>query len=351
MHGVCFQSVENVSWSTVDDPRTEDSRDAIVQVEVAGMCGSDLHPFFGREAGLDVGTVMGHEFVGRVVETAGDVRSLRVGDRVFAPFTTSCGCCFYCKKGLTSRCLENQLFGWRSQGQGLHGGQAQFVRVPLADGTLVRVPDGLSAESALLLGDNFSTGYYCAEMAAIDPAGVSVVIGCGSVGILAVMAARMQGAEKIVAIDLVPQRREMAQAWGAVTAAPGPESLALVGELTGGRGADSVMELVGLPAAQELAFQLLRPGGVMSVIGCHTSPRFAFSPVQAYDKNLTYRTGRCPARHYMDKLTDTVLRGDTHIDSMITHRFEPQNCVTAYDTFAYQKNGCIKAVFDFSKSY
>ncbi len=347
MKGVCFQSIETISWSAVADPRIENSRDAIVEVEVAGLCGSDLHPFFGREPGLDAGTVMGHEFVGRIVETGSDVRKVRVGDRAYAPFTTNCGECFYCKKGLTSRCAENQLFGWRSRGKGLHGGQSQLVRVPLADGTLAKVPDGLSAESALLLGDNFSTGYFCAEMAGIDPKGVTAVIGCGSVGILSVIAAKLLGAEKIVAIDLVPQRREMAQAYGAQTAATGAEALAMVHDLTQGRGADSVMELVGLQAAQELAFQLIRPGGVMSVIGCHTSTSFAFSPVDAYDKNLTYRTGRCPARHYMDKLTDRVARGDVKIDSMITHRFDPENCITAYDTFAHQKDGCIKAVFDF----
>ncbi len=348
MKGICFQKTECVEWIELEAPELEDPRDAIVQVEVAGMCGSDLHPFFGRETGLDTGTVMGHEFVGRVVDTGPDVRKIGVGDRVYAPFTTSCGECFYCRSGLTSRCAQNQLFGWRSQGQGLHGGQSEFVRVPLADGTLAIVPDGLSAESALLLGDNFSTGYYCAEMAAIASAGVTVIIGCGSVGILSIIAARLLGAKKIVAIDKVPHRLALAAAQGAMTAAPGLDSLALVHELTEGRGADSVMELVGLKEAQELAFQLIRPGGVMSVIGCHSSKQFAFSPVDAYDKNLTYRTGRCPARHYMDKLTKCVLDCEVTLDFMITHRFDPANCIEAYDIFSHQKNGCMKAVFDFS---
>ena len=346
MRGVCFESVERVDWIELADPQLLDPKDAIIQVEVAGMCGSDLHAFFGREQGLDKDTVMGHEFVGRVIEIGSDVRKIGVGDRVFAPFTTSCGTCFYCLRGLTSRCVHSQLFGWRSQGKGLHGGQAELVRVPWADGTVAKVPEGLSAESALLLGDNFSTGYYCAEMAAIDPSGLTVVIGCGSVGILSIIAARLLGAANIIAIDMVPHRRAMAAAYGAVAVAPGPEALSLVMDKTQGRGADSVMELVGLPAAQELAFQLIRPGGVMSVIGCHTARQFAFSPVDAYDKNLTYRTGRCPAKHYMDKLTQTVIDGQVKLDFMITHRFRPSQCVEAYDIFSHQKDGCMKAIFE-----
>ena len=346
MRGVCFESVERVDWIELADPKLLDPKDAIIQVEVAGMCGSDLHAFFGREQGLDTGTVMGHEFVGRVIEIGSEVYKIAVGDRVYAPFTTSCGTCFYCQRGLTSRCVHSQLFGWRSQGKGLHGGQSELVRVPWADGTVAKVPEGLSAESALLLGDNFSTGYFCAEMAAIDPSGVTVVIGCGSVGILSIIAAKLLGAANIIAIDMVPHRRAMAAAYGAVAVAPGPEALSLVMDRTQGRGADSVMELVGLPAAQELAFQMIRPGGVMSVIGCHTARQFAFSPVDAYDKNLTYRTGRCPARHYMDKLTQTVIDGQVKLDFMITHRFNPSQCVEAYDIFAHQKDGCLKAIFE-----
>lgn len=348
MKGVCFQDIGQVAWVDLADPRIEESGDAIVQVELAGMCGSDLHAFFGREKGLDPGTVMGHEFVGRVVECGGDVAGIRVGDRVFAPFSTSCGRCFFCCRGLTSRCQQSQLFGWRSGGRGLHGGQAGYVRVPLATGTLLRVPEGMSAESAILLGDNFSTGFYCAEMAEIDPAGVTVVIGCGSVGLLSILAARLQGAGQIVAIDRVAGRRELATGLGALALEPGDEAVKVVREMTGGRGADSVMELVGLPEAQRLAFQMIRAGGVMSVIGCHTSASFAFSPVDAYDRNLTYRTGRCPARHYMDRLSGRVAAGELAIDSMITHRFSPSDCRQAYDVFAHQKDGCVKSVLDFA---
>ncbi len=221
------------------------------------------------------------------------------------------------------------------------------MRVPLADGTLKPVPDGLSSDAALLLGDNFSTACYCAEMAAIRSDGVTVVIGCGSVGLLGILAATMSGAGAIVAVDPVPERRARAAALGAVAVEPGPAVAAAVASLGASRGADSVMEFVGLPAAQRLAWEVLRPGGVMAVIGCHSASSFAFSPSEAYDKNLTYRTGRCPARHYMERLTERVVRELPHITQVITHRFAPADCVHAYDVFAHQRDGCVKAVFEF----
>ena len=345
MRGVTFQAVERVICEELAEPRLEDPRDAIVAVELAGLCGSDLHPFFGREQGLDPGTVMGHEFVGTVLAVGAEVRTLAPGDRVFAPFSTSCGRCFYCQSGLPSRCVENQLFGWRQDGRGLHGGQAEQVRVPLADGTLVKMPAGLTDRAALLLGDNYSTGYFCAEMAGVNPAGTYAVIGCGTVGLLAILAARQMGAERIVAIDPVAARRAQAEALGA--AAPATETAArdLIRSWTSGRGVDAVLELVGLPAAQRLAYELVRPGGTLSVIGCHCTPHFAFSPVEAYDKNLSYRTGRCPARAYMERLAADVVANGLALDQFITHEFSLQECVRGYEVFSRREAGCLKAAF------
>ncbi len=346
MHGVCFRAPGVVAWEEVVDPAIEDTTDAVVAVDMAGLCGSDLHPFFGREQGLDPGTVMGHEFVGRVLEVGAGVVSVRPGDRVYAPFSTSCGHCAACRSGLTSRCERGQLFGWRSGGVGLHGGQAERVRVPLADGTLKVVPNGLSSEAALLLGDNFSTACFCADLADIRTDGVTVVIGCGSVGLLGILAAQLAGAGAIVAVDLVAERRGRAAALGAVAVEPGPDVRAAVAALGGARGADSVMEFVGLPGAQRLAWEVLRPGGTMAVIGCHCAP-FAFTPSEAYDKNLTYRTGRCPARHYMERLTPRVVADLPHITQVVTHRFASSDCVHAYDVFAHHRDGCVKAVLEF----
>jgi threonine dehydrogenase-like Zn-dependent dehydrogenase len=349
MHGICFQTVETVQWRTVEQPELIDPRDAIVRVSVAGLCGSDLHPFLGREPGLDAGTVMGHEVVGTIVELGESAAKsgLQIGNRVFAPFSTSCGECFYCQSGLTARCELGQLFGWRSQGKGLHGCQAELVRIPLAAGTLMKIPTGISDGDALLLGDNFSTGYFCAEMAEVKPDGVYAVIGCGTVGQLCLQVAQKMGARKLFAIDPVPHRRLAGERWGAIPLEPGEPAVAALRQATKGRGADGVMELVGLPQAQALAYQLLRPGGTMSVIGCHCTPHFAFSPVDAYDKNLTYRTGRCSARHYMGVLTDRVAKNEFDLSGVITHQFAPDECSQAYDIFANQKDGCVKAVFAF----
>ena len=346
MKGICFQGVEKVASIELKDAAIEDDRDAIVKVSLAGLCGSDLHPYFGRESGLDPGTVMGHEMVGEIVELGSAVGdSFSIGDRVFAPFSTNCGSCFYCERGLTSRCERNQLFGWIENGVGLHGCQAQYVRVPLADATLMHVPDNVTDEQALLLTDNFSTGYYCAEMARMDMGGTCAVIGCGTVGLLAIMAAREMGAEEIFAIDLVEDRLRIAEGLGAIPVLP-VECPTVIGQATDDRGVDAVMELVGLPLAQQLAYKLLRPGGIMSVVGCHCTEHFAFSPVDAFDKNLTYKTGRCPARAYMDKLTPQVAAGKFKLDMMITDRFGVDEGVKAYEVFSQRKNGSLKAVVE-----
>ena len=350
MKGICFQKIGEIKTLDLPEPVLIEPGDAIVKVAMAGLCGSDLHPFLGRELGLDCGTVMGHELVGTIVEMGNQAAAdstLRVGDRVFAPFSTNCGDCFYCQSGLTSRCEYGQLFGWRSNGIGLHGCQSEYVRVPLAAGTLMKLPKGISDSEALLLGDNFSTGYFCAEMAEVQSGGVYAVIGCGTVGQLCLQVAQRAGAQTIYALDPVPERREQAERWGAIGLEPDESAVRTIKNATHGRGVDAVMELVGLPAAQQLAFQLIRPGGVMSVIGCHCTPNFSFSPVDAYDKNLTYRTGRCPARFFMDKLTQQVADGQYELSGVVTHRFGVTESPRAYDIFSNQRDGCVKAVFEF----
>ncbi len=194
MRALTFRGIENIAFETVADPRIEVPTDAVIRIELSAICGSDLHPYFGRERGLDAGTVMGHEAVGQVVEVGADVKRLRPGDRVATPFTTNCGECFYCREGLTSRCTRGQLFGWVEGGRGLHGLQAEYARVPLADSTLVRLPDDVPSDIALLLGDVLSTGRFCADMAGVRDGGTYAVIGLGPVGVMAVVAARERGA-------------------------------------------------------------------------------------------------------------------------------------------------------------
>ncbi|MEO1524424.1 MAG: alcohol dehydrogenase catalytic domain-containing protein [Planctomycetota bacterium] len=352
MKAACFRDVETVAVDSIPLPRIEAPSDAIVEVKLAGLCGSDLHPFFGREAGLQPGTVMGHEFVGVVTEIGGEVATLAVGDSVCAPFTTNCGTCFYCNCGLTSRCPHGQLFGWRQSDHGLHGGQAQYVRVPLADGTLMKVPPGFSDDAALLLGDNLSTAFFAASLA-IDEDEISAkqsvlaVVGCGNVGLLGIVAAKQRGVAQVFAIDPNESRLRLAERLGATVFEDPRAAINAVSKATDGRGADAVMEFVGLPDAQRLAYDLVRPGGRVSVIGCHCTPHFAFSPAEAYDKNLTYRTGRCPARHFMNTLPERIDPNELDLSWCITHRFAIDDAIEAYETFAYRRNGCIKAVLEF----
>jgi 2-desacetyl-2-hydroxyethyl bacteriochlorophyllide A dehydrogenase len=346
LKAITLKDIESVETTELADPIVESNTDAIVRVAMAGLCGSDLHPFFGRETGLDPNTVMGHEMVGEVVDVGSEVSAFAVGDRVYVPFSSNCGRCFYCQNELPSRCEVGQLFGWVENGVGLHGCQSEFVSVPFADATLMKVPESVSDEAALLLGDNFSTGFYCAQMADCGPGKVHVVIGCGTVGQLCCVAARSMGAETIIAIDPLESRRKQAEALGARAISPeaADKEIKL---LSGGRGADCVMELVGLPDAQRLAYQIVRPGGIMSVIGCHCTPDFQFGPSAAYDKNLTYRTGRCPARHFMDLLTPRVAEGQFDLSGFVTHEFGVEESVKAYDVFSKRLDGCGKAVIRF----
>lgn len=343
MKALTFQGVRSLRFEDVPDPTIENDGDAIVGVDIAAICGSDLHPYHGREPGLDVGTVMGHEFAGRVVATGRAVRSLHVGDRVVSPFTTSCGRCFYCSEGLTSRCVSGQLFGWREGGLGLHGGQASLVRVPFADTTLFAVPEDLPLELALLLGDTLATGYHCAKMAGVSRKGVYAVIGCGPVGLMAVLSAGELGADKVFALDNVAERLARAAELGAnAIDVAAQDSRLWIREATQGRGVDGVLEAVGSPEAGALAFDLVRPGGTISVVGVHHESVFPFSPAQAYDKNLTFRIGRCPARGLMEALMPLARRRGADISGILTHRVPLSSGVEAYDLFDRKRNGCIK---------
>jgi len=333
--------------ASVAEPAIEAPTDALLQVRLTAVCGSDLHVYHGREHGIDPGTVMGHELVGEVLEVGPDVTAVRPGDRVACPFTTSCGRCYYCQHGLTCRCIVGQLFGWVEGGTGLQGTQAERLRVPLADSTLVVLPDPVSDEAGLLLGDVLSTGYFCADLAGVDASGVYAVVGCGPVGLMAVAAARHLGAEQVVAVDSVPERLEIAHALGArpldFTAESPTEALE---EMTEGRGADAVLEVVGSPAATRTAVDLLRPGGTLASVGVHTEDHLAFAPAEAYDKNLTYRTGRCPARHYLDRLLPCVADGSLELPPVVSHRLSLEDGPRAYALFDAKEDGCTKVVLE-----
>lgn len=351
MKAVCFSSVEQVDYQDLPDPIIQADHDAVVEITSAGICGSDLHPYFGRETGIDRGTVLGHEFVGYVKAVGSTVKNLNIGDRVCAPFTTNCGYCHFCNIGLTARCTSGQLFGWRENGSGLHGGQATQVRVPFADTTLYPLQENISDEAAILLGDNLSTAFYATELASVDQLvsndeeSCVAVIGCGTVGLLAIQWAKAKGVKTVLAVEPNRHRREHAETLGAITCANSASIQARAAEVTSGLGVAAVMEFVGLPDAQRTAFEIIRPGGTLATIGCHCTPQFAFSPSQAYEKNLCYRSGRCSARHYMKTVQTLTDQHQLDLSWCVTHHFNFDQARLGYDTFANRREECVKAVF------
>ena len=345
MQALTFGGIETIVYQKVAEPKILQPTDAIVQITLSGICGSDLHVYHGREAGLDEGTVMGHEFVGTIVETGTAVKHFQRGARVLSPFTTSCGDCFYCRIGLTCRCEKGNLFGWVQSGHGLHGAQAQYVRVPMADTTLVPLSNDLSEEKGLLLGDIFSTGYFCAENAGVNNKGTFVVIGCGPVGLMSILASKDLGAKNLFAIDFSNERLEMAREFGATSLNPSETDVrSMILDATKGRGADAVMEVVGSAEALRSAIDLLRPGGTISSVGVHTAKNFSFSPGEAYDKNLIYKIGRCPAHYYAEKLLREQVIQRYPAEKIITHHFKLDHGVKAYEVFDKKLDKCIKAV-------
>lgn len=388
MKGVVFAGVDAVAVSdSVPMPRVEEPTDAVCRVIAAGLCGSDLHPFHGREAGLDVGCVMGHEMVGEVVEVGAAVKSIKVGQQVFAPFSTCCfgavppegssdESCSFCPH-LPCRCPRGQLFGWRSAGVGLHGCQAEYVRVPLADGTLVERPPSVTLEESLLLGDVLSTAFFCAENAGIGnldhlaakyvdgataPASAAplvssagphrtfVVVGCGPVGLLTVVAALELGqpGDILFAVDRVPERLAAAESLGARPLNfEDDDVVGIVRAASASKhGADASLEVVGAPSATRLAYDVLGPGGRLSSIGVHTEEHLAVSPGELYDKNCTYSSGRCPARLILSKILPVVSSGRwrTALASVVSHRLALDDAVKAYKMFDEKLDGCTKVI-------
>lgn len=316
-----------------------------MRVDLAAICGSDLHVYRGLETGLDRGTHMGHEFLGTVIEAGPEVTRFRPGARVVSPFSTSCGACFACRSGLTSRCVASQLFGWVQAGRGLHGGQAEVVRVPLADSTLVALPEGVPEEQALLAGDVLSTGFHAAESGGVRAGDVVAVLGCGPVGLCALLGARELGARTVFALDGVAERLELAARFGGVPLALGnADPLASVRAATEGRGADVVLEAVGSPAASRLAYDLVRVGGTIAAPGVHNEPHFAFSPGQVYDKNLTYRAGRAPARAYMERVLAKLRTQSLDLAPLFSHRMALADAPEGYALFDQKRERCTKVL-------
>lgn len=299
----------DVRIETVPDPVLREPTDAIVRVVQACVCGSDLHPYHNLAPGQEP-KPMGHEFVGVVEDTGSEVSTVRAGDLVIAPFAWSDGTCDFCREGLQTSCRTGGFWGR----DGIGGGQAEAVRVPLADGTLVKAPVGEDSPllpSLLTLSDVYGTGYHAALRAGVDQRTTVTVIGDGAVGLLAVLSAKRLGAERIILMGRHKARTDLGVEFGATDVVPerGAEGIARVRELTRGDGTHAVLEAVGYREAYEQALGVVRPGGVISRVG---APQYADAPVGFGDvflPNVTLTGGAAPARAYIETLMPGVLDG------------------------------------------
>lgn len=310
MRATVMYGAGDVRVEDIADPVIEQPTDAIIRVVRSCICGSDLHPYHRRTVDQPR-TTMGHEAVGIVEETGAEVATLRRGEFVIMPFAWSDGTCEFCREGLQTSCLHG---GFWNDGRGVLGGQAEAVRVPQADGTLVRVP-GMPEDPALLaslltLADVYGTGWHAAVRAGVGPGDTVVVIGDGAVGLLAVLSAKQQGAERIILMGRHAERTDLGREFGAtdVVAERGEEGIARVRELTpGGHGARRVLEAVGHMPAYEQAVGVLRPGGVVSRVGV---PQYPQAPVrQLFYVNGSLTGGPAPVRAYIERLLPAVLDG------------------------------------------
>ncbi len=316
----------------VPEPTILSPRDAIVRVTATAICGADLMPLHGHVPGFDPETVLGHEFVG-VVHEVGDDVALSIGQRVVCSSTTSDGTCPHCRAGRTSQCHSRSLFGFSGVYPRLDGGQAEFVRVPVADRCLLALPESLPDDRAVFLADILPTGF-----AALDRVGAKltdhiVVVGCGPVGLMAVLcAARM--AASVVAIDGVAERRALARDFGPTVHAVGPEEAAdTVASLTGGLGADVVVEAAGVAPALDLALTLARGRGTVSVVGAHFEPDYPLNAGLMFERELSLRFHIGAPYEDRERLLDLVVNQGLEPDATVSHRFALEDAAEAYRLF------------------
>lgn len=287
MRAVIYTRPGEVALAEVPAPALTEPADAIVKVTLAGICGTDLHVVRGDFPGIQPGAVVGHEFVGEVVEVGGDVRRVRPGDKVMSSDFTACGHCGWCDRGDHWHCRQRAFFGTgTSFGPALAGAQAEFVRVPHADTTLGLLPAGCSEEAALLMGDNLATGWVAVERARLEPGECVVVIGGGAVGQLAALSAQAAGAGIVVVVEPNATRRAFAQAHGSLAAHP-DDAASLLRLVAGEPGADVVVEAVGGNGPMDLALTLVRPAGRIVSVGTHVAEQWAFPVARAFRDELT----------------------------------------------------------------
>ncbi|HEX8074628.1 MAG TPA: alcohol dehydrogenase catalytic domain-containing protein [Thermoleophilaceae bacterium] len=333
MLAVTFQEPGRVEVEEKPDPELLAPDDAIVKVDASGVCGSDLHIFHGRVK-IDPGFTIGHEYVGTVVAAGDAVTSVSEGDRVLGTFHTACGTCFFCRRGIYQKCDEARVFGHGATLGSLQGTQAELALVPRANLTLRRVPEGLSDAAALFAGDVMGTGYHAVVEAGLKAGDTCAVVGLGPVGLCAVMAARAAGASRVIAVDTVEDRLEVARSLGAepVHATEGDPRTA-VKAATEGRGVDVAVEAVGVPAALDTACRLARKGGTVSIVGVYAE-RIELHMGIVWIKSLNIVTGHANVMGHLDSVLALLASGQLDPTPLVSREMplaDAQEAYAAYD--------------------
>ncbi|MCH8813879.1 MAG: alcohol dehydrogenase catalytic domain-containing protein [Chloroflexi bacterium] len=341
MKAVTFQGPLKLEVKEVDDPAIQEPNDVILKITSTAICGSDLHAYDGRMPLPPTGWTIGHEYVGEVVEVGSNVTNFRAGDRAVGSFVSSCGDCYYCTTGWPSQCVVQQTIGFVL----LPGAQAEYLRVPNGHYTLEKIPDGLSDEKAIFAGDILATGYFAADRGEIKPGDVVVVVGSGPVGLFAQMGALQFDPKVVLAIDSLPERLAMSKKIGAEPVDMSKEdAVSVVKGHSEGRGADVVLEAVGIEASLTDAFKYVRPAGVISAVGMYTEPTFPFPMFQSFLKDYTFKIGMCPVKRYMGDLLGMIEAGKMDPSQIITHTMPLDDALRGYDIFHHRTEGCIKVL-------
>lgn len=336
MKALVYHGPASKDWETVPEPQLQHPTDVIVQIDTTTICGTDLHILKGDVPGVTDGRILGHEGVGTVTEAGSAVNGFAVGDRVIISCISACGSCSYCQKQLPSHCLADEGtsgIGW-ILGHLINGTQAEYVRVPFADTSLHKLPDGVDDEAAIMLSDILPTGFEIGvRNGRVKPGDVVAVVGAGPVGLSAIMTAGLYGASRVIAIDLDDNRLELAKRFGASDAAnsglDGWKDKVMA--MTDGLGVDTAIEAVGIPQTFDMCTQLIRPGGTVGNVGVHGSP-VELKLQELWIKDVVITTGLVSATT-TSMLLKLVGQGKLHPEQFVTHRFKLDDMMDAYDTF------------------
>ncbi len=390
MKALCWHGKGDIRCDTVADPAIEDPRDVILKVSSCAICGSDLHLMDGQMPTMESGDVLGHEFMGEVVEVGAPGHSLRKGDRVVVPFNINCGACKQCLAGNWASCLRSNrngrmaaeqfgyptagLFGYSHLTGGYGGGQAEYVRVPMADVAPMKVPEGMDDEHALFLSDILPTGWQAIDYCDLKGGETVAIWGAGPVGLFAIKSAQIKGAARIIVIETVPERVALAREAGAtdIIDLKTEDVLARIKDITDGEGPDAVVDCVGMeataghgmlgvlsaiqetisstqrPYVLEQAVQAVRPSGIVSVPGVYGGP-VPVNMAAVVQKGLTIRSGQTHVKRYLEPLAKLIEDGRIDPTFLITHRSaDLEEGPELYKTFRDKKDGCVKVVFSFA---